>query len=154
MINFTKGDLLNSDCQALVNTVNCVGVMGKGIAFQFKKTFPENFRQYKEACDKGEVFTGRMFVTQHKSPFYSIWIVNFPTKEHWRNSSNIEWIRDGLIDLRLFIEDNHIESIAIPPLGCGNGGLNWIDIKALIIDILGYMKHVNIMVYEPDQWQN
>ena len=122
MISFTKGNLLDADVEALVNTVNEVGVMGKGIALMSKEAYPDNFREYAKACKKGEVEVGRMFVTRPDQLIGPKWIVNFPTKKHWRAKTKIEWITDGLVDLREFVEDNSVRSIAIPPLGSGNGG--------------------------------
>jgi len=139
MIQYTKGDLLKADADALVNTVNCVGVMGKGIALQFKMAFPENFIQYYKACQNKDVRIGRMFIT--KQLFKPKYIINFPTKEHWKEESKLEYISRGLIDLKEKIKDLKIKSIAIPPLGAGLGGLNWPDVKNLIIkDIQAWNK--------------
>jgi len=131
----TKGDLLQqSDVDAIVNTVNCVGVMGKGIALQFKKKWPANFKAYAAACKLGEVRPGRMFVYDTGSLATPKYIINFPTKDHWRGKSHIEFIQDGLIDLIRVIKQLKIRSIALPPLGCGNGGLGWTEVKSLIED--------------------
>ena len=115
MIKFTEGNLLEAKAEALVNTVNTVGVMGKGIALMFKEAFPENFRLYKEACETKDVKIGHVFAT-HRRDFLSgpTWIINFPTKEHWRSQSQLGWIRAGLVDLRRFIEEHSIRSIAVP----------------------------------------
>jgi O-acetyl-ADP-ribose deacetylase (regulator of RNase III) len=123
MISFMQGNLLEANVEAFVNTVNTVGVMGKGIALMFKETFPENFRAYEAACKRGEVQIGRMFVTERQDMYGPKWIINFPTKEHWRSPSHIEWIEEGLKDLVRVIHENKINSVAIPPLGTGNGGL-------------------------------
>ena len=149
MIEFVQGDLLDSDVEALVNTVNTVGVMGKGIALMFKEAFPENYRLYAEACKRGEVQTGRMFVTENNDLFGPQWIINFPTKQHWRRPSRIEWIRDGLHDLVRVVQEKNIHSIALPPLGCGNGGLRWPEVKKLIKTILEPLEHTRVIVYEP-----
>lgn len=149
MIEFTQGNLLEADVEALVNTVNTVGVMGKGIALMFKERFPANMAAYAKACKTHEVQTGKMFVTETGELMGPRWIVNFPTKQHWRAKSQIQWIIDGLFDLRNFIEENHVKSIAIPPLGAGNGGLNWDDVKPHIVEILGDLQNVKIIVYEP-----
>jgi O-acetyl-ADP-ribose deacetylase (regulator of RNase III) len=150
MIEFKTGDLFQSDCVAFVNTVNCVGAMGKGIALEFKKRFPEMFEDYKIACSAGRVQTGKIHVVQRL--FHPRWILNFPTKNHWRNPSKLEWVRTGLWDLFWAIKEEGIESIAIPPLGCGNGGLNWQEVKPLIAEILGPLKNIRIDVFEP--WKN
>lgn len=149
MISYTKGNLLEANVEALVNTVNTVGVMGKGIALMFKEQFPENTRLYAQACKRKEVVIGKMFVTQTNEMFGPKWIINFPTKEDWRNSSKLEWIRDGLEDLKKVIVDYNIKSIAIPPLGAGNGGLDWNDVKALIEEFLSSVKDIDIYIYEP-----
>ncbi|WP_339087153.1 type II toxin-antitoxin system antitoxin DNA ADP-ribosyl glycohydrolase DarG [Shewanella chilikensis] len=155
MISYTTGNLLDADVEALVNTVNTVGVMGKGIALMFKERFPANMTAYAKACKDGEVQTGRMFVTETGELMGPRWIVNFPTKQHWRAKSRMEWIIDGLADLRRFIEDNQVGSIAIPPLGAGNGGLKWLDVKPHIEQALGDLEGVEIVVYEPTaRYQN
>lgn len=155
MIEYTKGNLLEAEVEALVNTVNTVGVMGKGIALMFKERFPLNMQAYAQACKAKEVVTGKMFVTQTGELTGPQWIVNFPTKEHWRAKSKMQWIDSGLIDLRQFIIENHVRSIAIPPLGAGNGGLNWSDVKPRIERTLGNIEGVTILVYEPTkQYQN
>jgi O-acetyl-ADP-ribose deacetylase (regulator of RNase III) len=132
VIKVTHGNLLVCQAEVLVNTVNCVGVMGKGIAKAFKARFPDNFLQYEAACHKNEVRPGRMFVTQNPDMFGAKWIVNFPTKMDWRNPSKIEWIETGLVDLIDFIRKNNVRSIAIPALGCANGGLSWSAVRPLI----------------------
>lgn len=155
MISYTKGNLLDADAEALVNTVNTVGVMGKGIALMFKERFPANMAAYAKACKSGDVKTSKMFVTETGELMGPRWIVNFPTKQHWRAKSRVEWVVDGLYDLRRFIEEKQVRSIAIPPLGAGNGGLNWIEVKALINRALGDLDGVNVVVYEPTrQYQN
>lgn len=114
MIHYTQGNLLEANVDALVNTVNTVGVMGKGIALMFKERFPQNMQAYAKACKAGEVVTGRMFVTQTGELMGPRWIVNFPTKQHWRAKSQMEWVEDGLLDLRRFIVEHQVRSIAIP----------------------------------------
>lgn len=136
MIREVSGNLLLSRAEALVNTVNTVGVAGKGIALQFRQAFPGNFRAYERAAKRGEVAPGKMFVWetgQLEAPYY---IINFPTKRHWRGRSRIDDIEAGLTDLVRIIEDRQITSIAVPPLGCGNGGLLWSDVRPLIIERL------------------
>lgn len=156
MIHFTRGNLLEADAEALVNTVNTVGVMGKGIALMFKEAFPKNFQEYETACERGEVEVGRMFVTERSALAGPRWIVNFPTKKHWRNRTKLEWVESGLADLRRVIEEKKIRSIAIPPLGCGNGGRDWTtEIRPLIVRSLQDLPDVGITVYEPtERYQN
>jgi O-acetyl-ADP-ribose deacetylase (regulator of RNase III) len=155
MLHFTQGNLLDADVQAVVNTVNTVGVMGKGIALMFKDKFPENYRAYAAACKRGEVLVGRMFVTQSPELSGPRWIVNFPTKKHWRHPSKLEWIIEGLQDLRAVIARNGIRSIAIPPLGSGNGGLEWREVRPQVEAALGDLPDVEVVVYEPTaKYQN
>lgn len=154
MITFTQGNLLEARAEALVNTVNTVGVMGKGIALMFKERFADNFRRYAAACKAKEVRTGKMFVTEVNELDGPRWIVNFPTKQHWRGDSKIEWITEGLRDLRRFLIENKIKSIAIPPLGAGNGGLDWAEVRPQIEEVLAGLD-AEILVFEPSQkYQN
>ncbi len=148
MITYETGNLLTAHVEALVNTVNTVGVMGKGIALQFKEAFPENYRAYAAACKKGSVVTGSMFITETNRMDGLRYIINFPTKMHWKYPSKLEFIRDGLEDLKRVILEKNIRSIALPPLGCGNGGLDWRIVKPLIEEILHDLP-VSILVYEP-----
>lgn len=149
MIETTKGDLLRADVEALVNTVNTVGVMGKGIALQFKKAFPENYKAYRKACDEKNVKLGRMFVFETDSLHNPRYIINFPTKRHWRGRSRLGDIEDGLQDLVRVIQERDIQSVAIPPLGCGNGGLDWVDVYPRIEQALKTVPDVHALVYEP-----
>ncbi len=149
MITFLQGDLLQSDAQALVNTVNTVGVMGKGIALQFKNQFPKNYKAYHEACKKGELNIGQMLVVKDGDLMREKYIVNFPTKEHWKAPSKIEYIKKGLPALKEAIQQYHVKSIAIPPLGCGSGGLDWNVVKPMIVDHLSGLD-AQIFVYEPN----
>ena len=154
MITFTQGNLLEARAEALVNTVNTVGVMGKGIALMFKERFGENFRQYAAACKAKDVQTGQMFVTEVHELDGPRWIVNFPTKQHWRKPSRMEWIVEGLQDLRRFLIEQQVKSVAIPPLGAGNGGLAWADVRPQIEQVLGDLE-IEILVFEPTkQYQN
>ena len=148
MIDYVTGDLLGADREALVNSVNCVGVMGRGVALAFKRRFPANFKAYKAACDWGEVEPGRMFVfdTDELMPRY---IINFPTKRHWRARSRLGDIEAGLSTLVAEIEQRRIRSIALPPLGCGLGGLEWSQVKPLIHAALAPLSGVDTMVFEP-----
>lgn len=149
MINYKEGDLFKEDIEAIVNTVNCVGAMGRGIALQFKKAYPDNFKVYSLACKHKEVVPGKMFVFKTGEMLNPKFIINFPTKRHWRGKSRIEDIELGLIDLRNVIEKNNIKSIAIPPLGSGLGGLSWEEVKSLIENALSSLSDVNIIVFEP-----
>ncbi|MGE3872725.1 MAG: macro domain-containing protein [Parvibaculaceae bacterium] len=155
-ITFTEGNLLDAKAEALVNTVNTVGVMGKGIALMFKEAFPENFRAYVDACKKGKVQIGQVFATERRDWIGGPrWIVNFPTKKDWRHPSKLEWIEEGLKDLRRFIVEYEIRSIALPPLGSGNGKLNWFDVRPLIEEVLDSLPGVDVTVYEPTgRYQN
>ena len=155
MIEYTQGNLLDADVEALVNTVNTVGVMGKGIALMFKESFPENYKAYAIACEADEIVVGEVFSTYRTDMYGPKWIVNFPTKKHWRHPSKLEWIEAGLEDLRSFIVENKVRSIAIPPLGAGNGGLNWTDVRPLVDRILGDLPDTKIVVFEPtSKYQN
>ncbi|MBD2774313.1 type II toxin-antitoxin system antitoxin DNA ADP-ribosyl glycohydrolase DarG [Iningainema tapete] len=149
MIEFKQGNLLEENAEALVNTVNCVGVMGKGIALQFKQAYPENFREYEKACKAGVVQPGRMFTVATGSLFNPRYIINFPTKRHWKGKSKIEDIKSGLVALVQQVQSLGITSIAIPPLGCGNGGLNWAEIKPLILSAFAQLPDVRLIIFEP-----
>lgn len=155
MIKYVEGNLLEAPVEALVNTVNTVGVMGKGIALMFKESFPKNMKEYAQACKAKDVVTGKMFVTQTHDFLGPQWIVNFPTKQHWRSKSKMEWIEDGLDDLKLFITTNNVKSIAIPPLGAGHGGLQWEDVKTRIVNKLSDLENVEILIFTPtNKYQN
>lgn len=149
MIEYKSGDILREDAEALVNTVNCVGVMGRGIALQFKKAFPKNFKAYAAACKNEEVQPGRMFVFETGQLTNPRYIINFPTKRHWRGKSRMEDIDAGLADLVATIRQYDIRSIAIPPLGSGLGGLEWAEVKARIEEHLASLNAVQVLVYEP-----
>lgn len=150
MIEYTIGNLFESDAEALVNTVNTVGVMGKGVALQFKKNFHNNYKAYVEACKNGDVQIGRMFVVRDHSLLGEKLIVNFPTKTDWRKPSEYEYVERGLDALVDTIRQYGIKSIAIPPLGAGNGGLHWDRVKKMIEEKLVALD-VRIIVYEPSQ---
>lgn len=149
MLEYTTGDILNADAEALVNTVNCVGVMGRGIALQFKNTFPDNFKAYAEACKRSEVRPGRMFVYETGFLHNPMYIINFPTKRHWRGKSRIEDIDAGLGALAEEIRRRGIRSIALPPLGSGLGGLQWPEVRARIEAALGDLGDVRVIVFDP-----
>jgi O-acetyl-ADP-ribose deacetylase (regulator of RNase III) len=149
MITYKKGDLLAEPAEALVNTVNCVGIMGRGVALQFRNAFPENFKAYKAACDRGEVLPGRMFVFELGQLTRPRWIINFPTKRHWRAKSRMEDIESGLLALVEEIRNRDIRSIAVPPLGSGLGGLSWSDVRPRIEAALGTLNNIEAVVFEP-----
>jgi O-acetyl-ADP-ribose deacetylase (regulator of RNase III) len=148
MIQYTQGDILQADTEALVNTVNCVGVMGRGIALHFKHAYPANFKAYAAACKREEVQPGRMFVYETELPAPR-WIVNFPTKRHWRGKSRIEDIEAGMHALVEEIRVRGIGSIAIPPLGSGLGGLAWNNVRPIVEAALAELPDVRAIVYEP-----
>jgi O-acetyl-ADP-ribose deacetylase (regulator of RNase III) len=153
MIEYVRGNILNAEADALVNTVNCVGVMGKGVALQFKQAYPENFRQYERACRANEVQPGRMLTVpiadllRPKPKF----IINFPTKRHWKGKSRLEDIETGLEALAEEVRSLAITSIAIPPLGCGNGGLDWAQVKPRIEATFKKLPDVHVLLYAPQQ---
>lgn len=149
MIELTHGNLLDAEADALVNTVNCVGVMGKGLALQFKQASPENFRAYERACRAGEVKPGHMLTVPTGKLTGPKYIVNFPTKRHWKGNSRIEDIDAGLHALVQEIQRLGIKSIAVPPLGCGNGGLRWEDVLPRIEAALGQLPGVRVLLYGP-----
>lgn len=148
-IEYQTGNILNTDVEALVNTVNCVGVMGRGVALAFKEAFPENYKAYRVACERDEVRPGRMFVFETGYMANPKYIINFPTKRHWHGKSRIEDIDAGLRALANEIEARRIRSIAIPPLGSGLGGLDWQDVRPRIERILSSLGDVHAMVFEP-----
>ena len=149
MIEYKTGDIISEDAEALVNTVNCVGIMGRGVALQFKNAFPANFRAYELACNCNEVRPGRMFTFENHALGNPRFVINFPTKRHWRGKSRMEDIEAGLVALADEIKERKILSIAIPPLGSGLGGLNWPDVRARIENALGNLADVKIIVFEP-----
>lgn len=149
MIRYLKGNLLGAQAEALVNTVNTEGVMGKGIALQFKEAFPENFRLYREACKRGEVRPGKMFFTRTNALIGPAWIINFPTKTSWRQPSRLQYLVDGLRDLARVIRETGVQSVGVPPLGCGHGGLDWAQVRPLIESALGDLPGVDVLVFEP-----
>ncbi len=152
MIELTHGDLLSAPVDALVNAVNTVGVMGKGIALQFRKKFPEMFRAYEMACRSGLVRVGTMHVFDRGiSASGARWIVNFPTKRHWREPSRIEDIDAGLVDLIAVVRRLEIRSIAIPPLGCGLGGLEWSEVRQAIESAFGPEPNVSVLLFCPTE---
>jgi O-acetyl-ADP-ribose deacetylase (regulator of RNase III) len=148
-VQYKSGNLLQqSNIDAIVNTVNCLGVMGKGVALQFKHKWPDNFKAYASACKRGEVQPGRMFVFDSGGLVKPNFIINFPTKQHWRGASQLAWIEAGLHDLVRQVQARGIRSIAIPPLGCGNGGLDWKVVKPLIEQAFAALPDVQVHVFE------
>ena len=144
MIKYLIGDLLQSEAECLVNGVNCEGFMGKGIAFQFKKMFPTNYQSYVEACHTGKCTIGKVFFCNDGGKL----IANFPSKNKWRQSSHLNYIKLGLDSLVQGLEDRKIKTVAIPPLGCGNGGLNWVDVKRIIEEAF-LSTNITVYLYEP-----
>jgi O-acetyl-ADP-ribose deacetylase (regulator of RNase III) len=149
MITFKSGDVTEADAEALVNTVNCVGVMGRGIALQFKRRYPGNFRAYAAACDRGDVAPGRVFVFETGQLTNPRYIINVPTKRHWRAKSRLEDVDAGLASLVNAVRERNIRSIAIPPLGCGMGGLEWSTVRPRIEAALRELPEVRALVFEP-----
>jgi len=149
-IELKTGDILEANAEAIVNTVNCVGIMGRGIALQFKKAFPANFRAYALACEEGEVQPGRMFIHDTGAFTNPRYIINFPTKRHWKGKSRIEDIDSGLIALAREVRERGIKSIAIPPLGAGLGGLDWNDVRPRIEAALHDIPDLDVLIYQPN----
>jgi len=149
MIKIQQGDILQAEAEALVNTVNCVGVMGRGIALQFKKAYPDNFKAYKTACDRKELHPGRVLVYDTNSLVLPRYIINFPTKRHWKGKSRLDDIRSGLDALVEEVRTLGIRSIAIPPLGCGLGGLNWDVVRLIIEEAFKALPDVQVFLFEP-----
>jgi len=149
MIDIAKGNILEADAEALVNTVNCEGFMGKGIALQFKQAFPENFKAYESACHAGQVVPGRMFVFDNGRLINPRYVINFPTKRHWRGKSRIADIQSGLKALIADVRRLGLRSIAVPPLGCGLGGLDWREVRPIIEKAFSELPDVHVLLYEP-----
>lgn len=150
MIEYTTGDILSADAEALINTVNCVGIMGRGLALQFKNTFPANFEAYAQACKRDEVQPGQMFVYETGFLHSQKFIINFPTKRHWRGKSRMEDIEAGLLALVDEIRNRDIRSVAVPPLGSGLGGLEWAAVRGRIETALGKLTDIRVIVFEPN----
>lgn len=151
-VTFKTGDLFLDKSEALVNTVNCVGVMGKGVAYEFKHLWPENYKAYKKVCDAKKLRPGQMLIFELGNLFENgepKFIVNFPTKDHWRAKSKLEYISNGLDALVSDIKKYQIKSIALPPLGCGNGGLDWNVVRPMMVEKLSELENVSVSIYEP-----
>lgn len=151
MITLGQGNLLRARAEALVNTVNCVGVMGRGVALQFRRAFPQNYEAYKRACERNEVQIGKMFCVELPISDIPRVIINFPTKRHWREPSKLAYIEAGLVDLVRVINELDIRSIALPPLGCGLGGLDWSEVRPRIEDALTSIEGLEIVLFEPTE---
>lgn len=149
MIEIAHGDILTANAEALVNTVNCVGVMGRGIALQFRKAFPENFSVYERACEREEVRPGRMLVFETGLLTGPRYIINFPTKRHWKGKSRMEDVEAGLPALLDEIKKRGIRSVAVPPLGCGLGGLDWNKVRPKIVHAFESLPEVRVLLFEP-----
>ena len=143
-----SGDnIFNSRTETLVNTVNCVGIMGKGLAKEFKKHFPEMYEEYRIRCTNNEIKPGHPYIWKNTTGGKSV--LNFPTKEHWKGNSRVEWIESGL---KIFTDNYHnweIVSIAFPALGCTNGGLDWESIEPLMLHHLQKLRDITIEIYPP-----
>lgn len=151
-IEYKNGDMFSEPVEAIVNTVNCVGVMGKGVALEFKHRWPDNFKAYKRLCDDKKLSTGQMFVFDNNDFLDGgkhRYLINFPTKQHWRSRSKIEYVQDGLIDFVHQIRELGIKSVALPPLGCGNGGLDWAEVRPLIETALDALRDVHFVIFVP-----
>ena len=149
MLELTRGDLLRADAEAIVNTVNCVGVMGAGLALQVRRAYPDVYAAYTAACKRGEVVPGRMFVTATGRTGNPRWVIHFPTKRHWRTPSRLGDIDAGLAELVAEVRRLGIHSVAVPPLGCGLGGLDWGDVLPRIERAFLALPEVRVLVYEP-----
>ncbi|MDR1511962.1 MAG: macro domain-containing protein [Propionibacteriaceae bacterium] len=149
MIETVEGDLLQADVDALVNTVNTEGVMGKGIALQFRRAYPAMYDAYRAACKSGDVRIGHMTVWETGAATGPRYVINFPTKRHWRAKSRLADVEDGLVDLVRVMRHRGITSVAVPPLGAGNGGLPWVQVKDVIVRSLGGLEGVHVLLYEP-----
>jgi O-acetyl-ADP-ribose deacetylase (regulator of RNase III) len=147
VVTFVKGDIFKSPAQVLTNTVNCVGVMGKGVALEFKNRYPQMFGDYKSKCDQGKVKPGQPYLWEDDSAQ----VLNFPTKRHWRDSSLLQDVEDGLKYLAASYEQMGIQSIAMPALGCGLGGLEWSEVQPLFVKYMGTLPDLDVYVYEPQK---
>lgn len=151
-IEYKNGDMFEERTDAIVNTVNCVGVMGKGVALEFKRRWPKNFNEYKRLCDHKGLTPGKMFVFDNSdflTEGHHRYLINFPTKQHWRSRSKIEYVKDGLVDFVEQVRELGITSVAMPPLGCGNGGLDWEDVRPLIEDAVAELPDVRFVIFGP-----
>lgn len=152
MIEYQEGNLTENGAKALVNTVNCVGVMGKGIALSFKKAFPSYFEEYKSMCGENLIHAGHVYVHPTNKLIGPKYLISFATKHHWQNPSKMRWVVNGLKELVILVREFEIKSIAIPALGCGNGGLNWNEVRPLIEFAFSDMPDVHVIIYPPKEW--
>ncbi|MEU7608851.1 macro domain-containing protein [Micromonospora sp. NPDC049204] len=150
MIITAHGDLLTADVEALVNAVNTVGVMGKGIALQFKRAYPANYAAYRAACAAQVIKLGQVHFFDSARPGPGRYVINFPTKGHWRTSSKVTDVQNGLCDLVRVVREHGISSIAVPALGCGNGGLDWNEINPLIERAFAALPDVRVLMFPPE----
>jgi len=150
MVKLSKGNLIEAKVEALVNTVNTLGIMGKGIALQFKQAYPENFNAYQKSCKGGEVKIGKMFTFETRQMVNPHYIINFPTKGHWKEKSKLEYIRSGLQDLIAEVKRLGVKSIAVPPLGCGSGGLDWNKVRPLVEKAFSEVPEVEVLLFSPE----
>lgn len=148
MIKFVQGDIFQSQCEAIVNPVNCVGVMGAGLALAFKDRFPANYDQYVVACREEKVRLGKMFITECNGPGNLKWIINYPTKKHWKDNSKIAYVRFALFHFKHMLRTHQIKSVAIPRLGCGKGNLDWAVVRKVLEDKLSSLTDIEIEIYE------
>lgn len=147
MITFVDGNIFDSPAQVITNTINCVGVMGKGLALEFKRRFPKMYEDYRIRCQKGDVLPGRPYLWEDDK----VQILNFPTKRHWRENSRLDDIEEGLRYLANHYQEMGLHTLALAPLGCGNGGLNWNDVKPLIERYLGSVPDLEVFAYRPSK---
>ena len=149
MITYSSGDILADDAHALVNPVNCVGVMGKGLANQFKQRFPTNYAAYRQHCDARRLLPGRIFIHRLPTSHPPFSIINFPTKDHWRDPSTINYLNLGLTTLVKALASHSIASVAIPALGAGLGGLSWDQVHQLLLEHLRHLDSIDVRIYTP-----
>ena len=150
-VEFKTGDLFTSTCEAWVNPVNCVGVSGKGLAKAFAKKFPGNQVQYERHCNLPGMLPGAVFTTSRLEPLHPRWILNVATKDHWRHPSEMHWVVLGLQYIKKTVKELGIQSIAIPALGCGNGGLAWVDVSTVMEKLLKDLPDCRVEIYEPGE---
>lgn len=151
MIEYTSGDLLAADTEALVNPVNTSGHMGKGLALEVRRRYPANYKAYRAAALRGELVVGKMMVWEEATLQGRRVVINFPTKRHWRGNSRLEYIDEGLLDLRRVLVEREIRSVAVPALGCGLGGLRWVDVRPRVEAALSDLVSTRVLVYESGQ---
>lgn len=149
MIRYIEGNILDDDAEALVNPVNCVGVMGAGLAKAFKERFPNTSAWYRKGCDEGKVKPGEVYIIPIRLGRNRQWVAHVPTKDHWRDPSRLEWVQGGLDGLADFVREMRLRSVAIPMLGCGLGGLAWSDVRPLIERAFAGLPDVDVRVYGP-----